>query len=96
MTAEALVWIYIASSRALLVVIVPERMCTEGCEPEIQAQQEELARSNTAEMEQLNGDLAEALQLLVEHKLGIQEALQDAHSHLQGVLQQVAAMALTA
>lgn len=76
--------------------MVPEDMCTEGCGTEIQAQQEELARSNTAEMEQLNGDLAEALQLLVEHKLGIQEALQDAHSHLQGVLQQVAAMPLCA
>jgi hypothetical protein len=68
--------------------------CIEVCGPELQAQQEELARSNTAEMEQLNGDLAEALQLLVEHKLGIQETLQETQSHHQGVLQEVAAMPL--
>ena len=36
-------------------------------------------------MEQLNADLAEALQLLVDHKLGIQATLQEAHRHRQRV-----------
>ena len=62
----------------------------------VQAQQEELGRSNIAEMEQLNADLAEALQLLVDHKLGIQATLQEAHSHLQRVHAEVVAMPLTA
>ena len=61
-----------------------------------QAQQEELGRSNVMEMEQLNADLAEALQLLVDHKLGIQSALQDAHAHVQSIYAEVAAMPLTA
>ena len=47
-------------------------------------------------MEELNADLAEALQLLVDHKLGIQAALQGAHIHLQLVHAEVAAMPLTA
>ena len=62
----------------------------------MQAQQEELGRSNAAEMEQLNTDLAEALQLLVDHKLGIQATLQEAHSYLQSVHAETAAMPLTA
>ena len=47
-------------------------------------------------MEQLNSDLAEALQLLVDHKLGIQATLQEAHRHLQRVHAEVVAMPLTA
>ena len=62
----------------------------------MQAQQEELARSNAADMEQLNADLAEALQLLVDHKLTIQNALQQAHSHVQSVYAEVVAMPIPA
>ena len=62
----------------------------------VQAQQEELARSNAAEMEQLNADLAEALQLLVDHKLTIQNTLQQVHSHVQSVYAEVAAMPVPA
>ena len=62
----------------------------------MQAQQDELARNNSAEMEQLNADLADALQLLVDHKLMIQDTLQQVHSHVQSVYAEVAAMPLTA
>ena len=62
----------------------------------MQAQQEELARSNAADMEQLNSDLAEALQLLVDHKLTIQNALQQAHAHVQSVYAEVVAMPIPA
>ena len=62
----------------------------------MQAQQEDLARSNAADMEQLNSDLAEALQLLVDHKLTIQNALQQAHSPVQSVYAEVVAMPIPA
>ena len=47
-------------------------------------------------MEQLNADLAEALQLLVDHKLTIQNALQQAHAHVQSVYAEVVAMPIPA
>jgi len=51
-------------------------------------------RANEAEAEQLVGDLAEALQQLLDHKLHLQRTLENTHAHLHSTLHKVAAMPL--
>jgi hypothetical protein len=53
-----------------------------------------VVRANEAEAEQLNGDLAEALQALLDHKLHLQRTLEHTHSHLHSTLDTVAAAPL--
>ena len=57
---------------------------------------EEVARGNEAEAEALEGDLGEALQALLDHKLHCQAALERVHAHLRSVHEDVGAMPLPA
>jgi hypothetical protein len=57
-----------------------------------QAQAEEVVRMNEAEAEELNYELSEALRALLDHKLFLQQTLENVHAHVQGVYNQVAAL----
>ncbi len=60
------------------------------CVAQIQAEEE--VRDNETEAEELNADLADALQSLLDHKLHLQRTLEHTHSHVHSVLSSVAAM----
>lgn len=49
-------------------------------------------RANENEAEQLNYELSEALKALLDHKLYLQQTLENVHGHVQSVYSQVAAL----
>ncbi|CAL8470906.1 g10448 [Coccomyxa elongata] len=67
-------------------------MGSEAAIVALQIQAEEEVRESEAEAEQLNADLADALQSLLDHKLHLQRTLEHTHSHVHSVLASVAAM----
>ncbi len=60
----------------------------------VQVHVEGVGRANEAEAEALVGDLGEALQALLDHKLHLQAALERVHGQVRSVVDDVAAVPL--
>ena len=66
--------------------------CSDWVLAVVQVHVEDVARGNEAEAEALVGDLGEALQAMLDHKLHLQAAFERVHTQMRCVVGDVAAM----